>query len=124
MWIRQGNDGLVFQDFSRIPLALLLLSWRPDSIPRFSQLYIWIPEEEGSSPGRREVSWLPGSEFSASVFISFGGKPPLSGRFRTLDSAVLVAGGGGRGVKGEFMVHEEGLDLFELWQKARMESQK
>lgn len=97
LWIRKVNDGLVSQDFSWFPLALLLHSWDPEIIPCFSQLYSWIPEEEGSSLGRREVSWLPSSEFSASVFISFGGNPTLSGRFRTPNFAVLVAGGRGRG---------------------------
>lgn len=94
LWIREVNDGLVSQDFSWFPLALLLHSWGPDIIPCFSQLYIRIPEEEKSSLGRREVSWLPGSEFSASVFISFGGKPTHLGdlELQTLLCLLLVAG--------------------------------
>lgn len=98
--VREANDGPTIPGLFWFPLALLLHSWVPDIIPCFSQLYIRIPEEEGSSPGRREVSWLPGSEFSASVFISLGERPTLSGRFRAPDSAVLVAGAGGQGSQG------------------------
>lgn len=76
------------------------------------------------SPGRREVSWLQGSEFSASVFISFGGKTTLSGRFRILDSAVPAAGAEAGDSKQSVWFLRKDSACVREWQDAGIEPQK
>ena len=80
------------------------MAWYPRALPGFPQAHystagvltsfpashsctaasLRKEDSERASPGRGEVSWLPGSGFS-SCFISFGGMPTLSGGIRTQD---------------------------------------
>lgn len=117
-----------------------MMAWCPRTFPGFRWpcystvgVLTSFPASHSCTSGsqRKKDPLLAGGKFPGSQALNFQhqfsfllvGNQPILGDLE-LQTAVLVAGGRGKGVEGECMAHEEGLSLFESWQKAGMEPQK